>query len=335
MRNVKVNLKWILTRSRIHVSSEEKETLRCCERRQNSVDHREPLHNHRMYKRYSIFSNSISDENDIPLVPLNATQSIANNLHQSHQHLFQHQSSVSSIASVQTVLYQAPPNGCGSYSGSSVTSMTNPMLLLGNSSSSTSFQSANGSGLGFNGSNGQPSVGSGSGTGFHYPSNNRLNQSGSISSLGSNGNNGVMLQHQPISNSSNVSIGEEAMNIGDVADLLHPQYAIITGGRSREGCPIITFPDHNNFHMLTERDYEKLISYLTAVPPWVRPFRLLTTVCFEIIWFFLANFQFARGRFRIQSNYWSTQGPLDSGQSCASENLGKSTWTQRPVNLNF
>lgn len=210
-------------------------------------------------------SNSISipDENDIPLVPLNATHSIANNLHQSHQHLFQHQSSVSSTASVQTVLYQTPQNGCGSYSGSSITSTTNPMLLFGTSSSSNSFQSANGSSVGINGQ----SVASGSVAGFHYPSSNRLNQSGSISSFGSNGNNGTMLQHQQISNSTNASIGEEALNIGDVADLMHPQYAIITGGRSREGCPIITFPDHNNFHMLSERDYEKLISYLTAVPP--------------------------------------------------------------------
>lgn len=97
--------------------------------------------------------------------------------------------------------------------------------------------------------------------------NARLNSSGSITSLTSGGNN-AMFQQQ-ISNSSNVSIAEEALSIGDVADLLHPQYAIITGGRSREGCPIITFPDHNNFHMLTEHDYEKLISYLTSVPTYV------------------------------------------------------------------
>lgn len=218
------------------------------------------------FHKFNSNSYQFPDENDIPLVPLNATKSHANNLHQSHQHLFQHQSSVSSTTSVQTILYQPPPNGCGSYSGSSITSTTNPMLLFGNSSSSTSFQSANGSSVAINGSNG-PSVASSSVTGLHYPSNSRLNQSGSISSLGSNGNNGAMLQHQPISNSSNVSIGEEALNIGDVADLLHPQYAIISGGRSREGCPIITFPDHNNFHMLSEHDYEKLISYLTAVPP--------------------------------------------------------------------
>lgn len=74
------------------------------------------------------------------------------------------------------------------------------------------------------------------------------------------------MYQQQISNSSNVSIAEEALSVGDVADLLHPQYAIITGGRSREGCPIITFPDHNNFQEMSEHEYEKLISYLTSVP---------------------------------------------------------------------
>lgn len=164
---------------------------------------------------------------DIEATPLNAIQPKNSNLHRSHQHIFQHQSSVSSTASVQTVyqqniLHTSNSNGVGG-----------PMLPLGTSTSSASFDNGNGT----------------------------ANHSGSISSLTSN----AILQQ--MSNSSNVSIAEEALNIGDVADLLHPQYAIITGGRSREGCPLITFPDHNNFHGMTEHDYEKLISYLTSVPP--------------------------------------------------------------------
>lgn len=119
-------------------------------------------------------------------------------------------------------------------------SATNPLILFGTSSSSSSFQSAI--------------------TSNQY--SNRLDKSGSVTSLASN----VNQQHLQMTNSSNVSIAEEALNIGDVADLLHPQYAIITGGRSRDGCPIITFPDHNNFHTLSDRDYEKLISYLASVP---------------------------------------------------------------------
>ena len=41
------------------------------------------------------------------------------------------------------------------------------------------------------------------------------------------------------------------------------------GGRSREGRPIITFPDRCNFATLTEDNYRKLIVYLTSVPAWV------------------------------------------------------------------
>ncbi|XP_017837139.1 guanine nucleotide exchange factor DBS isoform X3 [Drosophila busckii] len=60
--------------------------------------------------------------------------------------------------------------------------------------------------------------------------------------------------------------GEGVLNIADVADLLHPQHAIITGGRSQDGCPLIIFPDNNNFNSLEEADYQKLILYLSSVP---------------------------------------------------------------------
>ncbi|KAF3425324.1 hypothetical protein E2986_10977 [Frieseomelitta varia] len=54
--------------------------------------------------------------------------------------------------------------------------------------------------------------------------------------------------------------------IRDVADLLQSQYAIIAGGKTREGCPIITFPDNGNFHNLSDLDYQRLMLYLTSVP---------------------------------------------------------------------
>lgn len=73
-------------------------------------------------------------------------------------------------------------------------------------------------------------------------------------------------QQSNMINASNLSIAEETLGIADVADLLHPQYAIITGGRSNDGCSLITFPDHNNFHALIDSDYQKLILYLTSVP---------------------------------------------------------------------
>ncbi|XP_055311339.1 guanine nucleotide exchange factor DBS isoform X6 [Sitodiplosis mosellana] len=227
-----------------------------------SFNHSSPLKT--MKTRSSCFDisqlGSITDENDIALLPLNLTKSRSNNLHHSHQHIFQHQSSVSSTTSVQTVFHNIDTNN-GENTNNITNASNNQMILLGTSSSSASFQSANGNSHTANASGhmGQSVVNAV--TASH---NVRLNSAGSVTSLTSGCNN-AMFQQQ-ISNSSNISIAEEALSIGDVADLLHPQYAIITGGRSREGCPIITFPDHNNFHLLTEHDYEKLISYLTSVP---------------------------------------------------------------------
>ncbi|XP_031630381.1 guanine nucleotide exchange factor DBS isoform X3 [Contarinia nasturtii] len=202
---------------------------------------------------------SITDENDIALLPLNLTKSRSNNLHHSHQHIFQHQSSISSTTSVQTVFHNVDTNN-GENTNNITNASNNQMILLGTSSSSASFQSANGTAhtVNANGYMGQSAI-----SAVASSHNVRLNSAGSITSLTGGCSNAMF---QQISNSSNVSIAEEALSIGDVADLLHPQYAIITGGRSREGCPIITFPDHNNFHLLNEHDYEKLISYLTSVP---------------------------------------------------------------------
>lgn len=73
-------------------------------------------------------------------------------------------------------------------------------------------------------------------------------------------------QHLQQQNAMVTSSMDEPLNVGDVADLLHPQYAIITGGRSSDGCPILQFPDHNNFQTLSDQDYQKLILYLCSVP---------------------------------------------------------------------
>nr|XP_015837407.1 PREDICTED: guanine nucleotide exchange factor DBS isoform X1 [Tribolium castaneum]XP_015837728.1 PREDICTED: guanine nucleotide exchange factor DBS isoform X1 [Tribolium castaneum]XP_015837982.1 PREDICTED: guanine nucleotide exchange factor DBS isoform X1 [Tribolium castaneum] len=62
------------------------------------------------------------------------------------------------------------------------------------------------------------------------------------------------------------TIQTEPLGLNDVAELLHSQYAIISGGKSKEGCPIITFPDNNNFHLLSDVEYQRLMLYLTSVP---------------------------------------------------------------------
>lgn len=88
-----------------------------------------------------------------------------------------------------------------------------------------------------------------------------MNGSESLSSILTRSSNGSQRQK-----TLSVSSAEEPLHIADVADLLHPQYAIITGGRSMDtGSPLITFPDHNNFHLLSDRDYQRLIQYLIGV----------------------------------------------------------------------
>lgn len=89
----------------------------------------------------------------------------------------------------------------------------------------------------------------------------QMNPSESLSSILTRSSGGSQRQK-----TLSVSSAEELLHIADVADLLHPQYAIITGGRSMDtGSPLITFPDHNNFHLLADRDYQRLVQYLIGV----------------------------------------------------------------------
>lgn len=171
-------------------------------------------------------------------------------LYQSHhqQHIFQHQSSVASTTSIQTVLHQSHHinnNGQSSASGS-----------VHESHSSASFHSLSLNGV-------LSAAPAPTATSLPVSSTNCLPSN--IVTLQQQQQNHI---HKQMSASSyqQGAVADEALSIGDVADLLHPQFAIITGGRSREGCSLITFPDHNNFHTLTENDYNKLIFYLTSVP---------------------------------------------------------------------
>lgn len=105
------------------------------------------------FNEFFLLLRPLLDENDIALVPLNFTKSRTNNLHHSHQHIFQHQSSDSSTASVQTVFHNVDAINNGDHHNSNTinhntnnitATSNNQMILLGTSSSSASFQSANG-----------------------------------------------------------------------------------------------------------------------------------------------------------------------------------------------
>ncbi|XP_054722620.1 guanine nucleotide exchange factor DBS-like, partial [Uloborus diversus] len=55
--------------------------------------------------------------------------------------------------------------------------------------------------------------------------------------------------------------------VQDVAYLLQNRYAMITGGKTLDGFPIITFPDSSvEFLSLSEDEYRRLVLYLTSVP---------------------------------------------------------------------
>ncbi|GFY44277.1 guanine nucleotide exchange factor DBS [Trichonephila inaurata madagascariensis] len=55
--------------------------------------------------------------------------------------------------------------------------------------------------------------------------------------------------------------------VQDVAHLLQNRYAVITGGKTLDGFPIITFPDASiEFLNLAEDEFRKLMLFLTSVP---------------------------------------------------------------------
>ncbi|XP_076261206.1 guanine nucleotide exchange factor DBS-like isoform X2 [Rhynchophorus ferrugineus] len=62
------------------------------------------------------------------------------------------------------------------------------------------------------------------------------------------------------------TVSQEPLGVNDVVDLLQHHYAIISGGKSKDGSPIITFPDNSKFHMLSDIQYQRLMLYLTSVP---------------------------------------------------------------------
>ncbi|XP_065084454.1 guanine nucleotide exchange factor DBS isoform X3 [Ochlerotatus camptorhynchus] len=166
--------------------------------------------------------------------------------HNNHHHLFQHQSSVTSVSSVQTVLSQNLQNS------TNVNKLIENVCQNGNHLNMNAFGSCN-SLITTTGHVVAPSVANG------HPLQQQQQQQQQHRNGGPIGSNDQQMN-------SSVSSAEEPLSVADVADLLHPQYAIITGGRSKDGCPLITFPDYNNFHNLSDLDYQKLILYLTSVP---------------------------------------------------------------------
>uniref|UniRef100_A0A8D0N1V4 Guanine nucleotide exchange factor MCF2L2 n=1 Tax=Sus scrofa TaxID=9823 RepID=A0A8D0N1V4_PIG len=52
----------------------------------------------------------------------------------------------------------------------------------------------------------------------------------------------------------------------DIIEQLHRQFAILSGGRGKDGAPIITFPEFVGFKQIPEEDFLNVMTYLTSVP---------------------------------------------------------------------
>ncbi|XP_054980203.1 probable guanine nucleotide exchange factor MCF2L2 isoform X2 [Sorex araneus] len=52
----------------------------------------------------------------------------------------------------------------------------------------------------------------------------------------------------------------------DLMEQLHRQFAILSGGRGKDGAPIITFPEFVGFKHIPEEDFLNVMTYLTSIP---------------------------------------------------------------------
>ncbi|KAK7889425.1 hypothetical protein WMY93_024985 [Mugilogobius chulae] len=52
----------------------------------------------------------------------------------------------------------------------------------------------------------------------------------------------------------------------DIIEQLHRQFAVLSGGRGKDGAPIITFPEYSSFSEVPDEDFLNVVTYLTSIP---------------------------------------------------------------------
>ncbi|XP_043107221.1 guanine nucleotide exchange factor DBS isoform X7 [Puntigrus tetrazona] len=52
----------------------------------------------------------------------------------------------------------------------------------------------------------------------------------------------------------------------DIIEQLHRQFALLSGGRGKDGSPIITFPEFSGFNEVSDEDFVNVATYLTSIP---------------------------------------------------------------------
>ncbi|CAG9540110.1 unnamed protein product [Cercopithifilaria johnstoni] len=62
-----------------------------------------------------------------------------------------------------------------------------------------------------------------------------------------------------------MDVGNKRIKIKEMSDILASRFAFITGTRTKEGNPVLIFPDSRS--QLTEDELHLLVSYLLQIPP--------------------------------------------------------------------
>ncbi|XP_062982230.1 guanine nucleotide exchange factor DBS isoform X3 [Elgaria multicarinata webbii] len=52
----------------------------------------------------------------------------------------------------------------------------------------------------------------------------------------------------------------------DIEDQLRKKFAYLSGGRGKDGCPVITFPEFSTFSEIPEQEFQNVLTYLTNIP---------------------------------------------------------------------
>uniref|UniRef100_A0A8C0H7F1 MCF2L n=1 Tax=Chelonoidis abingdonii TaxID=106734 RepID=A0A8C0H7F1_CHEAB len=68
----------------------------------------------------------------------------------------------------------------------------------------------------------------------------------------------------------------------DIIEQLHRQFAILSGGRGKDGAPIITFPEYAGFSDIPDEDFLNVVTYLTSIPSENPGFTGLTVYSFTL-----------------------------------------------------
>ena len=57
------------------------------------------------------------------------------------------------------------------------------------------------------------------------------------------------------------------IKVTDVAELLQSRFVILSGGKAKNGAPLVTFPDRQGAPDVSDDDYVKVITYLCSLVP--------------------------------------------------------------------